>query len=219
MIPDAIEVRLKPKERAVLESRLRAATTEQRQLLRIRIVLEAADGFGTREIARELDTTPTTVSLWRGRFARQRLDGLEDLPRSGTPPIYSEATRQAHSSGARSVTTQRLCPLERTADRQGPWRRRRAVRLAFPAQAQDRSRRSQELVREQRSGVCQQGCRCGRPLHGAARQCRRHMCGREAVDPGAGARAGLSEAAERTHADWTQPRLQAARHHDPVRRV
>jgi transposase len=92
MIPDAIEVRLKPKERAVLESRLRAATTEQRQLLRIRIVLEAADGFGTREIARELDTTPTTVSLWRGRFARQRLDGLEDLPRSGTPPIYSEAT-------------------------------------------------------------------------------------------------------------------------------
>src|SRR6478672_8095317 len=92
MIPDAIEVRLKPKERAVLESRLRAATTEQRQLLRIRIVLEAADGSGTREIARELDTTPTTVSLWRGRFARERLDGLEDLPRSGTPPIYSEAT-------------------------------------------------------------------------------------------------------------------------------
>lgn len=55
-------------------------------------MLEAADGFGTREIARELDTTPTTVSLWRGRFARQRLDGLKDLPRSGTPPIYSEAT-------------------------------------------------------------------------------------------------------------------------------
>src|SRR6202171_6354997 len=94
MIPDAIEVRLKPKERAVLESRLRAATTEQRQLLRIRIVLEAAGGLGTREIARELDTTPTTVSLWRGRFARQRLDGLEDLPRSGAPPIYGAATDQ-----------------------------------------------------------------------------------------------------------------------------
>src|SRR5438477_3111897 len=80
MIPDAIEVRLKPKERAVLESRLRAATTEQRQLLRMRIVLEAADGSGTREIARELHTTPTTVSLWRGRFARERLDGLCRAP-------------------------------------------------------------------------------------------------------------------------------------------
>ena len=55
-------------------------------------MLEAADGSGTREIARELDTTPTTVSLWRGRFARERLSGLEDLPRSGTPAIYSEAT-------------------------------------------------------------------------------------------------------------------------------
>ena len=94
MIPDAIKVRLKPNERAALEARLRAGTTEQRQLLRIRIVLEAAEGTGTREIARELETTPTTVSLWRGRFARAGIDGLDDLPRSGTPPIYGEATDQ-----------------------------------------------------------------------------------------------------------------------------
>jgi transposase len=92
MIPDAIEVNLTRKERAELEARLRAGTTEQRQLLRIRIVLEAAEGWGTRDIARELDTTPTTVSLWRRRFARERLDGLEDLPRSGAPPIYGEET-------------------------------------------------------------------------------------------------------------------------------
>ena len=49
-------------------------------------------GHTTREIARDLDTTPTTVSLWRGRFAREGLGGLNDLPRSGTPPIYTEAT-------------------------------------------------------------------------------------------------------------------------------
>jgi len=55
-------------------------------------VLEAAEGSSTREIARELDTTPTTVSLWRGRFARDGLDGLDDLPRSGAPPIYTDAT-------------------------------------------------------------------------------------------------------------------------------
>jgi transposase len=94
MVSDAIEVRLEPKERAELEARLRAATTEQRQLLRIRIVLEAAEGTATREIAREFDTTPTTVSLWRGRFAREGLAGLEDLPRSGAPPIYNEVTDQ-----------------------------------------------------------------------------------------------------------------------------
>jgi transposase-like protein len=39
--------------------------------------LEAAEGHGTREIARELETTPTTVSLWRIRYAREGLDGLE----------------------------------------------------------------------------------------------------------------------------------------------
>ncbi len=74
---------------------MRAGSTEQRQLLRIRIVLEAADGHGTREIARELETTPTTVSLWPYiRYAREGLDGLEDRLRSGTPPIYDEATDQ-----------------------------------------------------------------------------------------------------------------------------
>src|SRR5262249_2909757 len=92
MIPDAIEVHLTRKERAELEARLRAGTTEQRQLLRIRIVLEAAEGWGTRDIARELETTPTTVSLRRGRFARERLAGLEYLPRSEAPPIYDAET-------------------------------------------------------------------------------------------------------------------------------
>jgi hypothetical protein len=29
---------------------------------------------------------------WRGRFARERLAGLEDLPRSGAPPVYGEET-------------------------------------------------------------------------------------------------------------------------------
>src|SRR5207244_13595185 len=86
MVPDAIEVRLKPKERAELEARLRASTTEQRQLLRIRIVLEAAEGTATREIARELDTTPTTVSLWRGGFAREGLDGPGGPAGSGGAP-------------------------------------------------------------------------------------------------------------------------------------
>jgi transposase len=119
MIPDAIEVRLKPKVRAELEARLPAATTQQRQLLRIRIVLEAGEGWSTREIARELDTTPTTVSLWRGRFAREGLPGLEDLPRSGAPPIYGEATGSTFSTAStrsRSLHRKRsalLAPAQR----------------------------------------------------------------------------------------------------------
>jgi transposase len=94
MISNAKKVQLRPGDRAILEARLRAGRTEQRQLLRIRIVLEAADGHATREIACVLETTPTTVSLWRIRYARDGLDWLEDRLRPGTPPIYGEATDQ-----------------------------------------------------------------------------------------------------------------------------
>src|SRR6201987_6039087 len=99
MIRDAMKVRLRPGVRPVLGARVRAGSTEQRQLLRIRIVLEAADGHAKREIARDLETTPTTVSLWRIRYAREGLDGLEDRLRPGTPPIYGEATDQRIREG------------------------------------------------------------------------------------------------------------------------
>ena len=85
MIPDAVAVRLSPEERAVLEAKLRAPTTEQRQVFRARIVLLATEGRSTRSIARELGTMPRTVSGWRGRFAREGLAGLEDRPHPGPP--------------------------------------------------------------------------------------------------------------------------------------
>ena len=83
MFPSAREVRLGPGERAVLEARLRAPTTEQRQVLRARIVLLAADGLASRAIARELGIMPRTASMWRIRFAETGLDGLADKPRPG----------------------------------------------------------------------------------------------------------------------------------------
>jgi transposase len=92
MIPDATEVRLSRKERAVLEALVRAPTTEQRAAFRARIVLLAAEGRSTRSIARELGTMPRTVSEWRIRFAEQGLAGLEDKRRPGPKPKYDTAT-------------------------------------------------------------------------------------------------------------------------------
>ena len=92
MIPDAVEVRLTPEERAVLEARLRAPTSEQRQVFRARVALLAAEGRSTRSIARELGTMPRTVSGWRGRFAREGLAGLEDRPHPGPAPKYGSKT-------------------------------------------------------------------------------------------------------------------------------
>jgi transposase len=83
MFPDARAVRLTAEERAELEARVRAPTSEQRDVFRARIVLLAADGRSTRSIARELSTMPRTVSTWRNRFADEGLAGLADRPRPG----------------------------------------------------------------------------------------------------------------------------------------
>jgi transposase len=92
MIPKAAEVRLRPEDRAVLEARLRAPTTEQRDVFRARIILLAAEGRSTRSIARAVGTMPRTVSTWRGRFAREGLAGLADQPRPGPVPKYGAET-------------------------------------------------------------------------------------------------------------------------------
>jgi transposase len=92
MVPKAAEVCLKRGDRAVLEARVRASTSEQRDVMRARIVLLAASGRSTRSIARAVETMPRTVSLWRGRYAREGLAGLSDKPRPGPPPKYGVET-------------------------------------------------------------------------------------------------------------------------------
>ena len=81
-----------PEDRLVLEARLRAPTTEQREVLRARIVLLADEGRSTRSIAKLVDVMPRTVSLWRGRYARQGLAGLAGKPLPGAKPKYDVQT-------------------------------------------------------------------------------------------------------------------------------
>ena len=92
MIPKAAEVRLTPEDRAVLEARLRAPTSEQRDVRRARIVLLADEGRSTRSIAKIVGVMPRTVSLWRGRCARAGLAGLADKPLPGAKPKYGVET-------------------------------------------------------------------------------------------------------------------------------
>jgi transposase len=92
MIPEAAEVRLTATDRAVLEARIRAPTTEQRDVFRARIILLAAEGRSTRSIARTLGTMPRTVSQWRGRFARAGMAGLANKVHPGPAPTYGTET-------------------------------------------------------------------------------------------------------------------------------
>jgi transposase len=49
------------------------------------MVRPAAEGESSIRIAARLGCNKNTVGRWRGRFARQGLDGLHDEPRPGKP--------------------------------------------------------------------------------------------------------------------------------------
>ena len=90
----ATPVRLTDDERNSLETWVRRTTTEQRMVQRARIVLEAAAGRTTKEVAALLQVRPATVSRWRTRFAQHRMAGLADAPRTGKPAKYDETTER-----------------------------------------------------------------------------------------------------------------------------
>jgi transposase len=91
-IQDATPIVLTAEEQTTLEGWVRSSTSEQRLVERARVVLLAAAGMGSRAIGRELGCARGVVSKWRLRFARERLAGLADAPRSGKPRTYGEAT-------------------------------------------------------------------------------------------------------------------------------
>jgi transposase len=88
-------IKLSDSERMILERWARGRSTPARLLLRSRIVLLAASGMLNLEIARELHCGAKTVSLWRSRFARHEIAGIEkDAPRGGRHAKKTEALVQ-----------------------------------------------------------------------------------------------------------------------------
>ncbi len=73
-------------ERDQLARWARRGKTSQVLALRAKIVLACAQGRENKAVAAELRTSEHNVARWRGRFVRQRLDGLHDEKRPGRPP-------------------------------------------------------------------------------------------------------------------------------------
>src|SRR5437763_6466541 len=84
-MPPLARVVLSDEEREVLERWARRPKSAQALALRCRIVLAAADGESSTEIAARLGCSTDTVGRWRGRFSRRGFDGLHDEPRPGKP--------------------------------------------------------------------------------------------------------------------------------------
>src|SRR5215216_6257047 len=83
--PSPFAVSLTASQRRVLEGRLRRPTAQQREVVRARIVLAAADGEQNIRIAGRLGVAVNTVSKWRKRFVEEGLGGLGDRKRPGRP--------------------------------------------------------------------------------------------------------------------------------------
>jgi FixJ family two-component response regulator len=89
--PHAVAISLSDEQRQNLHRLARARSTPQALARRASIVLRAADEDRPTnlQIAEELGCKNDTVSLWRRRFAEHGLQGLQDAPRSGRPPVFS----------------------------------------------------------------------------------------------------------------------------------
>lgn len=78
-------IRLDFDELVELERRANAHTSTQRSARRARVILLCAQAVPLRQIAERVGMEQHQVGLWRKRFLADRLDGLNDPPRSGRP--------------------------------------------------------------------------------------------------------------------------------------
>src|ERR1700750_2970701 len=85
-------ITLDPQEQSTLESWARGRSKPARLVSRAKIVLLAAQGLQNKDIASRLGLARSVVHLWRSRFAKQRVAGIEkDAPRGGRPRTIPQA--------------------------------------------------------------------------------------------------------------------------------
>jgi transposase len=81
---------LRPGDSPRLTSLVRSSSAPAGLAGRARIVLLAAEGLPNAEIARRVGVTRQTVISWRNRYRAGGVGALEDLDRSGRPPVHDE---------------------------------------------------------------------------------------------------------------------------------
>ena len=95
-LPPAPRLALTDSDREQLLEFSRHRSAPQGLLLRIKIVLGAAEGIANHVLARKLSTSVPTVLLWRRRFEKGGISAvLEDRPRSGRPKRITAEREQA----------------------------------------------------------------------------------------------------------------------------
>jgi len=87
-------IELRPEEAGELRRRVRASTVSVRERRRSEIILLSAEGLTQQQIAERMGISRLQVNRWVGRFARDRLAGLSDVPGRGRQPWLAEGAVQ-----------------------------------------------------------------------------------------------------------------------------
>jgi putative transposase len=83
-------ITLSQEERLQLNSVTKSRSLPHGLVVRARLVLLAAEGVANTTIAKQLNLSQQSVSLWRQRFLKQGLQGLHDELRPGRPRSISD---------------------------------------------------------------------------------------------------------------------------------
>lgn len=131
-MPPADRINLTGSQRRELKRLIRAGRTEQRMVIRAKIVLAAADGHSNAATARLLAVGEDTVRKWRDRLVRRTRSGVAGRRETVRPPA------EVHRSAGRAGQGDRLHPVPGGGAAAGavvvpgagpPRRQRRGVRV------------------------------------------------------------------------------------------
>jgi transposase len=84
------QLTLTEEERTRLESLAHRSRSQSLQARRARVILVCAEGLDNKTAAKKLRCSPGMVGKWRARFLKQRVEGLHDEPRPGSPRKISD---------------------------------------------------------------------------------------------------------------------------------
>jgi transposase len=107
------QISLRASERRALKQAARSQAVPHRQVVRARIVLDAAAGLPNALIARRIGVTPNTVRKWRKRFCTHGYMGLRDRPRPGRPRVFAAAVVVEVKAIACELPATRNVPVSR----------------------------------------------------------------------------------------------------------
>ena len=81
---------LTEEERARLESLAHRSRSQPLLARRARVILVCAEGLDNKAAAKKLRCSAGMIGKWRARFLKQRVEGLHDEPRPGSPRKISD---------------------------------------------------------------------------------------------------------------------------------